>query len=225
MVKKGKLIVIDGTDGSGKATQVHMLLKRLQKEKYKVHIEDFPQYGHKSAGPVEDYLTGMFGTAEELGAYIPSIFYAIDRFAAASRIRMHLAQGDIVISNRYVTASMAHQGGKIANKKHRQDFFKWLYSLEYDFFNVPKPDLQIVFRVPATLAQKLAKQRGPRFYIGKQKVDIHEKDIKHLKATEITFDEIIKKFGLTAIEASENGKMLDPQVINDKLYLIIKKHI
>src|SRR3954468_22900663 len=114
-MKKGKFIVIDGTDGSGKATQTKLLVKRLQKSGHKVRIEDFPQYGKKSAGPVEDYLNGLYGSADQLGAYIPSIFYAVDRFAASERIRKHLAAGFIVVSNRYVTSNMAHQGGKIAN--------------------------------------------------------------------------------------------------------------
>src|SRR5437868_7679519 len=99
-MKKGKFIVIDGTDGSGKATQTKLLLHRLKKAGYKVRVEDFPQYGKKSAGPVEDYLNGLYGTADDLGPYIPSLFYAIDRFAAKARIEKHLAEGFVVIANR-----------------------------------------------------------------------------------------------------------------------------
>ena len=86
----GKFIVIDGSDGSGKATQTRLLIKRLDNDGCRVKVEDFPQYGKKSAGAVEDYLNGLYGSAEKLGAYIPSIFFAIDRFAAAERIRKHL---------------------------------------------------------------------------------------------------------------------------------------
>ena len=121
-MSKGKLIVIDGTDGTGKTTQTKLLVKRLQKIGIKAHMEDFPQYGKKSAGPVEDYLTGQYGGAEQLGAYIPSIFYAVDRFAASERIRKFLKQGYTVIANRYVTANMAHQGGKIRNRRERSRF-------------------------------------------------------------------------------------------------------
>src|SRR5579885_1550664 len=162
---KGKFIVIDGTDGTGKATQTRLLIKRLQKAGHKVKVEDFPQYGKKSAGPVEDYLNGLYGTAEGLGAYIPSVFYAVDRFAAAERIHRHLQQGFIVVSNRYVTSNMAHQGGKIANSSKPEKYFKWLEELEFKFFKVPKPDLEIILHLPAEVSLKLLKQRGPKFYL------------------------------------------------------------
>ena len=91
-MKKGKLIVIDGTDGSGKATQTALLVGNLKKAGYRVVVENFPQYGKKSAGAVEDYLYGLYGTAKELGAYIPSIFYAVDRFAAAERTYIEISK-------------------------------------------------------------------------------------------------------------------------------------
>src|SRR3989344_4026891 len=175
---KGKFIVIDGTDGSGKATQTKLLIKRLQKAGFKVRVEDFPQYGNKSAGPVEEYLTGVYGTADELGAYIPSMFYAVDRFAASKRIKHHLEHGDVVVSNRYVTANMAHQGGKIKDTRQREKYFKWLVDLEYNFFQIPKPDLQIILHLPPRVSAKLAKQRGPQYYLGSKKRDIHEKNSK-----------------------------------------------
>src|SRR3989344_4441300 len=101
---KGKLIVIDGTDGAGKSTQTALLVRRLRKDGYSVVAEDFPPYGKKSAGLVEEYLTGADGPPKRLGPYFPSILYAADRFAASARIRKNLAAGKIVICNRYVTA-------------------------------------------------------------------------------------------------------------------------
>ena len=85
--KRGKFIVIDGTDGSGKATQMALLAKRLKRLRHKISLEDFPRYGKKSAGLVEEYLNGAYGTAKELGPYIPSMFYAVDRFAAKKHRR------------------------------------------------------------------------------------------------------------------------------------------
>ena len=110
-MKKGKFIVIDGTDGSGKATQTKLLVKKLRKEKYKVKLADFPQYNKKSAGLVEEYLSGKYGTEKNVGPYVASIFYACDRYDASFKIRKWLKEGNIVISNRYVTANMGHQGG------------------------------------------------------------------------------------------------------------------
>src|SRR5258708_12581754 len=107
-MSKGKFIVIDGTDGSGKSTQTRLLIKRLQNAGHKVKIEDFPQYGKKSAGPVEEYLTGVYGSGNELGAYIPSVFYAVDRFAPAHRIPPNLNSVYIILSNRYFTPNTPH---------------------------------------------------------------------------------------------------------------------
>lgn len=222
-MKKGKLIVIDGTDGSGKATQIKLLVKKLEKDGHRVKVEDFPQYGHKSAGPVEDYLIGMFGDAKKLGAYIPSLFYAIDRFAAAERIRKHLAHGDVIICNRYVTANLAHQGSKISNPKQREAFFKWETDLEYKFFKVPKPNFELILRIPAKIAQKLALTRGPHFYIGKKRHDVHESDLAHLQAAEKVYLELAKRFKFPLVEGYENGKLIEPEIINEKVYSIIKK--
>lgn len=221
-MSKGKFIVIDGTDGSGKATQTKLLIKRLQKAGYKVKVEDFPQYGKKSAGLVEDYLNGLYGTAEELGAYIPSMFYAVDRFAASKRIAKHLAEGFTVVSNRYVTANMAHQGGKIKNRKEREKYFKWLTDLEYNFFKIPQPDLHIILHLPPKISAQLLKKRGPSYYIGFKKRDIHEADMKHLAAAEQIYLQIAKKFHYPVVEGYVNDKLLTPEEVNDKIYAIIR---
>ena len=222
---KGKFIVIDGTDGAGKATQTRLLIKRLQKAGYRVKVEDFPQYGKKSAGPVEDYLTGVYGTAKELGAYIPSIFYAVDRFAASERIRRHLNQGYVVVSNRYVTANMAHQGGKIKNPKVRVKFFKWLLDLEYNFFQIPKPDLEIILHLPPEVSLKLIRQRGPKYYIGYKKRDLHEIDINHLKDAEKVYLAIAKKLDHQVVEGMEGKTLLSHEQINEKVLHIVKKYL
>lgn len=222
---KGRFIVIDGSDGTGKSTQTKLLIKRLEKSGYRVRFEDFPQYGKKSAGPVEDYLTGQYGSAEDLGAYVPSIFYAIDRFAAADRIRKHLGHGDVVVSNRYVTSNMAHQGGKIKNIAKREKFFKWLNDFEYDFFKIPKPDMEIILHLPAKLSLQLIKKRGPKFYIGDKKLDIHESALKHLEAAEKVYLQIAKRFHYHLIEGCVNGRLLNPEEVSDKIFPIVNKYL
>ena len=222
---KGKLIVIDGTDGSGKATQTKLLIKRLQKTGRRVKYVDFPQYGKKSAGPIEDYLNGHYGTAEELGAYIPSMFFAVDRYAASKQIRKYLKDGFVVISNRYVTANMAHQGGKIKSAKDREKFYNWLDELEYTFFKIPKPNLGIILHLPAKISAKLLKKRGPTYYIGSKKGDIHEKSSEHLRAAEKIYQHIAEKFRYPVVEGYVDGKLQTPDEIHEKVYKIVKKYL
>ena len=225
MAKRGVFIVVDGTDGSGKSTQTKMLVKRLEKMGKKVHLEDFPQYGKKSAGPVEDYLNGLYGTAKDLGPYIPSMLYAIDRFAAKGRIKKYLKEGYVVISNRYVTANMAHQGGKINNSQKRNQYFKWLFETEYKFFGIPKPNLNLILHMPARQAQKLVDKKGPRFYIGTKKRDLHEKDLEHLLASEKTFIAISKQFKYPMIECMVGKMLLTPDQVHELVWEKIKKLI
>ena len=163
----GKFIVIDGTDGSGKTTQLQLLVGKLQAEGYDVQIADFPQYNTKSAGMVEEYLSGKYGGADDVNPYAASILYATDRFDASFQIREWLKQGKVVVCNRYVSASFAHQGGKIPNALERKLFFNWLSEIEYKIFNIPKPDLYLILHVEAEVAQKMAKDRGREDWKGK----------------------------------------------------------
>lgn len=220
---RGKLIVIDGTDGSGKATQTELLANRLRVAGFDVEIADFPQYNTKSAGLVEEYLSGKYGSPEEVGPYRASILYAIDRYDASFKIKKWLEAGKIVISNRYVTANMGHQGGKIANPLERKHFFDWLYKLEYNLFNIPLPDLNIILHVPAEIAQKLSQQRTKEDWAGKTN-DIHQNDLNHLKNAESVYLEIArsgKNFKL--IECSEKGFIKTPPEISELVWQEIKK--
>lgn len=211
----GKLIVIDGTDGSGKATQAQLLTERLKRLGYEVALVDFPQYGKKSAGLVEEYLNGKYGTADEVGPYRASIFYAADRYDASFQMRKWLEEGKIVITNRYVTANMGHQGGKISDAAERQKYFNWLYQLEYEQFGIPKPDLNLILHVDAAVAQQLVDQKGHRDYVGGQKRDIHEADLEHLRNAEKVYLEIAQTFpGFQLIECSPHGAILDREAVN-----------
>lgn len=223
-MKKGKFIVIDGTDGSGKATQAKLLIKRLKKEGYKVELADFPQYGKKSAGLVEEYLNGKYGEAKEVGPYRASIFYACDRYDASFRIRKALSDGKIIIANRYAASNMAHQGGKIKNTGDRKIFLKWLDNLEFGVFDIPRPDLNIILHVDAAVAQKLVDNKGHRDYVRGKKRDIHEADIKHLRDAEKIYLEIAENFpGFSLIECTRSGKIISRDEINDMVWEKVKK--
>jgi dTMP kinase len=213
--KRGKLIVIDGGDGSGKATQLKLLAEKLTSLGYQIEIVDFPQYGQKSAGLVEEYLNGRYGTADEVGPYGASIFYAVDRYDASFKIRNWLKEGKIVLSNRYVASNMAHQGGKISNDIERQIYFKWLHDLEYNIFCIPRPDINIILHVSAAMGQKLVDKKGHRDYVGGEKRDIHESDINHLKHAEDVYTEIAQTFDdFVMIECMKEQQIMSPEDIH-----------
>ncbi|MCD6471174.1 thymidylate kinase, partial [bacterium] len=130
--KKSLFIVLEGTDGSGKATQFRYLLRNLKKVKIKYKTLDFPQYGKPSAYFVENYLRGKYGTLKEIGPYQASLFYALDRFDVSRKIKDWLRQGYTVIANRYTISNFAYQGAKIKNNKLRLKYFHWLMNLEYN---------------------------------------------------------------------------------------------
>jgi dTMP kinase len=219
---KGIFIVLDGIDGSGKGTQTKMLVERLQKEGFDVETISFPQYGKKSAGAVEEYLNSNYGMIDAKQA---SVLYAVDRFDASFQINDWLNNGKVVITNRYVTANAGHQGGKIAEKKDRQEFFKWLHELEYGLFKIPVPDMNIIVHMPAATAQKLVDQKNSaeRAYAGGKKRDLHEADINHLKRAEQVFLEIAETFPNTKIVYSveDGGRLRSPEEVHTMIWEIL----
>ncbi len=224
-INTGKLIVIDGTDGSGKTTQIKLLQKKIEALGFKVKIADFPQYNTKAGGLVEEYLSGKYGQADEVDAYKTSILYAADRYDASFKIRSWLKAGDIVLSNRYVSANMGHQGGKIDNPLERKIFFNWLYNLEYKIFDIPRPDLSIILHVEAELAQELAHKRQRLDWKGKTK-DIHEDKIEHLKHAEQIYLEIANNFpDFKLINCTRNKKILEREEISNLIWSTVSKII
>lgn len=222
---KGKLIVIDGTDGSGKATQTNLLVKRLKKEGYSVQVADFPQYGKKSAALVEEYLNGKFGSAKDVGPYRASVFYAVDRYAVSIKIKEWLKKGKIVISNRYVSANMGHQAGKIKDIKKRDRFLEWLTDFEYNLFGIPKPNLNVLLYMPPKIGQKLVEKKGHRDYVGGIKKDLHEADLEHLKDAAEAFRYVAKKYKWTVINCAPDNNLMTIEEIHKILFKQIKQII
>ncbi|MFW5888362.1 MAG: dTMP kinase, partial [Patescibacteria group bacterium] len=221
--KKGKLIVLDGTDGTGKATQADLLTQKMKEQGYEVRMISFPQYNTKSAGPVEEYLSGKYGQAEEVDPYIASTFYAVDRFDAGFKIKRWLEAGYIVLSNRYVTANMGHQGNKLSSAAERKRFFNWLYNLEYKIFNIPKPDINIILHLRAELAQELAQKRTSADWEGKTN-DIHQDNLEHLKKAERIFLEIAETFPeFHLIRCTDNDKILAREEILELIWGKVKE--
>lgn len=222
--KRGLFIVLEGTDGSGKTVQFNYLLKKLKKENFQCQTVDFPQYGQPSAYFIEQYLNGKYGGWQEVGPYRASLFYALDRYQAAKKIRKALSQDKIVLANRYFGSNLGHQGAKINDYRKRKKFFKWVYNLEYNILGIPKPDLNLFLHVPSKISYQLVAKKGRREYLKGKKRDIHEKDIKHLKQAEQSYLQAIKLFpkDFKIIECVSDGKLLSKEKIAKKIWQVIR---
>lgn len=216
-LRKGRLIILEGTDGSGKSTQAKLLCERLRKEGYRTEQISFPQYGKKSAGPIEEYLNGVYGTPDEVNPYAASLFYAIDRFDCSRKIRAAIVQGVVVICDRYVDSNAGHQGGKIKDPRARARFLKWLYELEYDILGVPRPDQVLLLHMPAEIGQEFVIKKEQRTYLRKGTHDAHEADLAHLKAAEEAYLWLVRTYpkNHVRIECVRNGVMYSPEKISE----------
>ncbi|MDE2399424.1 MAG: dTMP kinase [Patescibacteria group bacterium] len=183
MAKKGKLIVIDGTDASGKSTQANLLIKHLKKDGRKVKFIHFPQYEDNFFGKfIAHCLSEQYYNWVNIHPKIASVVYAADRWESKEKIEKWLRDGYVVVMDRYISSNQIHQGGKISNVKKRQAFIEWLGEMEYKIFKIPEPNTVIYLSLPIKTVLKLIKERdykGARAYLGKgkkQKKDVHEKD-------------------------------------------------
>lgn len=225
---KGKLIVIDGTDGSGKATQVALLTEHLKKEGYRLKIVDFPEYYKNFFGAfVGHCLSEQYYNFINVHPKIASLTYAADRWESSKEIRKWLDQGYIIIANRYVSANQIHQGGKIQNTKKRTDFIKWLDKMEYEVFGIPRPDITLYLSLPIKIVMELLKTRESskmkRAYLKKKK-DVHEADFEFMKnsvKSALWLAENQPKW--SKINCSENGKIFSREQIHDMVYKEVKK--
>lgn len=223
MASNNCFIAIEGTDGSGKATHTEALTTWLKQLGYKVTTIDFPRYGQPSAYFVEQYLAGRYGSLEDVGPYRGSLFYALDRYEASFKIRQALAQGDIVISDRYVGSNMGHQGSKITNAAERHRYFSWNTNLEYELLDLPKPTINLVLHMPAEHAAKLFRMR----HSAGQALDLHEADPDHLHRAEQTYLELCQLFPdlFTRINCVKDQRIRSINHIQTELRRLITPHL
>lgn len=191
---KGKFIVIEGTDGSGKGTHSKLLAEWLKAEGHQIETFDFPQYGQPSAYFVEQYLNGAYGELDQTDSYRGSLFYAMDRFAASQKIREALEAGKVVLSNRYVASNMGHQGAKIDDPTERTKYFNWNAELEYKILGSPRPSLNVVLHMPSEQAQKFVDQKAEREHLAGKTRDLHEASLGHLEKAEQTYLELCRDY-------------------------------
>lgn len=222
----GTFIVLEGTDGSGKATQFRLLRERLQAVGYEVEVFDFPRYENESSYFIRRYLNGDYGPATKISPYTSSLFFALDRYEAAPDIRKALEAGKIVLSNRYVGSNMAHQGSKFDDPIERRSFFVWEDSLEFQLLGIPRPSLNLFLRVPASIAYELIGRKKARSYTDNSH-DEHEKDKDHLRKSIETYDLLCELFprDFTAIDCVQDGKLMSIPDINNRIWETIRPHL
>ena len=183
MGEKGLIIVIEGTDASGKKTQIAHLRERLEKEHHTTGLLDFPRYENESSIFVRRFLAGEYGDATLLPPKLSSYFYALDRFDASKGIHQELAEGKILVSNRYTTSNIGHQGAKFSTNEERKEFFTWLDHFEFDELGIPRPDLVIFLDVPPAISLRLLEERAAKDNLKKDGLDEPE----HLKAAHASY--------------------------------------
>ncbi|MEG0236400.1 dTMP kinase [Cetobacterium sp.] len=223
-IKKGKLIVIEGTDSSGKETQTAMLFEKLSKEIKKIRKISFPNYNSPACAPVKMYLAGEFGTdAEKVNPYPASTMYAIDRYASYKTDWGNFYKdGGIIITDRYTTSNMVHQASKIDNSKEKEIYLSWLEDLEYNKMEIPRPDLVIFLNMPTETAQKLMAERKNKI-TGEDKKDIHEKNVEYLKKSHKNACEISKKYSWKEIECVENNRLKTIEEISNEVFELVSE--
>ena len=222
----GKLFVIDGTDGSGKQTQFDKLKESLSKDGVEYKTVSFPNYDSPSSSLVKMYLSGEFGTnAQEISPYIASTFYAADRYATfQTGYKEYYENGGIILADRYTTANMVHQAGKIKDKEERDKFLKWLWDFEFKLYGLPIPTEVFFLNMPTEKALELMKDRKNKFDENAKK-DIHERNEIHMRDAYNAACEVAKEYNWYEIKCVKADKIRTIEDINGEIYELVKKKI
>lgn len=212
----GKLIVIEGTDGSGKSTQFRLLTDRLESKQVKFQKLVFPQYSEPSSALIRMYLGGEFGKSpSDVNAYAASAFYSVDRYASYRKVwGKWYEEGGLVVSDRYTTSNAVHQASKEPEDK-REDFLNWLYDFEYDKLGLPRPDLVIYLDVPTDFTEKMLRHRESETHTH---ADIHEQDMQYLATCRRMGRAAAEHYGWTVIRCVRDGAMRSMEDIHEEIY-------
>ncbi len=221
--KKGIIIVIEGIDSSGKATQVKMVYEELINEKYRAMRLEFPDYKSDSSALIKMYLNGKFGKdPKSVNPYAASLFFAADRFASyKSDWEKFYIEGGILILDRYVSSNMIYQAAKIKSEKKRKEYLDWINDLEFKKLSLPKPDIVIFLNMPPGFCFKLNDKRLNKID-GSGKKDIHESDSCYLEKTYEVALNAAKKYKWAIVDCVENNSIKSINEINDEILRIIE---
>jgi dTMP kinase len=214
MPSRGKLIVIEGIDGSGKRTQIDALARSLSKHGAPFTQVSFPHYEGFFGKLVARFLNGEFGPLTAVDPHFSALLYAGDRLELKPALEAALASGEIVLADRYIGSNLAHQGARMPAEK-REEFIAWLEQLEYGVYGLPAEDFVIYLRVPAAEAHRLAGTRGARDYT-KLRRDLQESDIAHLEAASAVYDSLSRQPHWAKIECFDSaaGVLRTPEAIH-----------
>jgi dTMP kinase len=223
---KGVLIVIEGIDSSGKETQVKMVFEQLLKKNLKVMKLEFPDYKSDSSALIKMYLNGKFGEDPlSVNPYAASLFFASDRFASyKTSWESFYNSGGIIIADRYVSSNMIYQAAKIKDDIERQKFMEWIYDLEFNKLNLPKPDVVIFLSMPVQFCLKLSSKRLNKI-TGLKDKDIHERNIKYLKKTYDIAIEAARKYQWNVVNCIKDDFVKPIEEINREILEIIEKKL
>ena len=215
----GKLIVIEGTDGSGKSTQFKKLTERMANEGKNFKTLVFPQYSEPSSALIRMYLGGEFGTnPSDVNAYAASAFYAVDRYASFKKDwGKWYEEGGLILSDRYTTSNAVHQASKEA-PEDRAEFLRWLYEFEYDKLGMPKPDLIIYLDVPTAFTEKLMRHREAATNTS---ADIHEKDLTYLATCREMGRTAAQYYGWSTVQCVKDDEMRTIEDIHEEIYGLV----
>lgn len=222
-----KIFVIDGTDGSGKQTQLEKLIEEFEKEDIPYAKYSFPRYDSPSSSLVKMYLGGEFGEdAQAISPYVASMFFSVDRYACYKQeMEKAISDGKVILLDRYTTANMVHQAGKISDLQERDKFLDWLYDLEFNIMGLPLPTEVFFLDMPIEKSEELMKNRPNKITHESQK-DIHEKNEEHLKAAYSAGIYVAKKYGwyhVKCVDSDNNIRTIED--IHSEIYEEVKKHL
>lgn len=216
---RGKLIVLEGTDGSGKATQARLLAQHLAREGRAFREIDFPRYGNPFAEPAKLYLDGALGAhAGDVNAYAASVLFAVDRFASYKEDWGGAYEaGELILANRYTTSNAVHQASKLPAGE-REAYLRWLFDLEYHRMGLPAPDLVIYLDLPTELSEAMLRKRQQA--TGTH-ADIHEQDEDYLRACRDNARSIARQLGWTVVRCDRDGTVRPPEDIHREIWNLV----
>lgn len=188
MTPHGKLIVLEGIDGSGKRTQIELLAHALEARGIPHACLSFPRYDRFFGKLVAQFLNGDFGRLIDVDPHFSALLYAGDRLESKLEMEKELAAGKILLADRYIGSNLAHQGARVRAQK-RAGFLRWLKQLEYDIYGLPKEDLVIYLRVPVGEAHRMVGKKAARQYTNRKR-DLQESNLAHLKQASALYDQL-----------------------------------